>query len=285
MRNNGFVLAVSVFLIVFFALLFSLAFVKHSQGIEGIFQQGFALEKAGFVSDNVFSQAALLLGTGVKVESNASSTVVSLSDSLPSGISQQRLSGFKSFVEGKFAALNNAQISLDLSGISDGKAELLFSNGLRHDLDYSSGSEVIEVFSDSVQGQFSRIDLNINSNASMIDFNAWQWQPSGDLEVKLNYKDSAVTIKAEGKIDSSVLNSYSFNYSNGTLHVEAGNINGRKALRAWQDSMPEARAKITASVFLPLQESLNYYYNADLNYSQLNAKYNAKLRPLNGLRN
>ena len=218
-NSKGFVLAISTFLIVFFALLFTQQFLQKSQNIEGVFSENLALQKSSFVAGNVLFEAASLLNTKVRVSNEGVLTAIAFSDALPSNVNSQAILDFKSFAESDFARQNNASIFLDVSGISDGKAEIVFSNGLQHDFDYSEGDGRIDFFSASPQVKVSRIDLNIASLDAIVDFNAWQWNPSGDLEVSIYYKDSAVTVKAAGRLDSSVLNSYYFNYLGGSLRI------------------------------------------------------------------
>jgi len=282
MKNSrGFVLAISVFLIVFFALLFTQEFLQKSQSIEGVFSENLELQKSSFVVGNVLFEAASLLNTKVRASDEGVLTAIAFSDALPSNVSSQAILDFKSFAESDFARQNNCSIFLDVARISDGKAELVFSNGLQHDFDYSEGDGRIDFFSASPQVKVSRIDLNIASLDSIVDFNAWQWNPLGNLQVNIYYKDSAVTVKAAGRLDSSVLNSYYFNYSRGSLRVFAGLVNGKSsALRIEQDSDVNNATQVRFTAFIPLQKDLNYYYDSSLKYEQLGSVYGTKLAPL-----
>lgn len=280
-RSPGFVLTISVFVIVLFALLFTQEFVQKSQNFSLVFSRGFPMQKALFVSDNVGFEAAKLLQSRINVENSQSSTVVKIYGSMPSGISVQNLSGFKSFVENDFSSLNNADLSVDLAGVSDGESEVLFSNGLQYDFDYSFKDGRADFYSASPSVEISRIDLNLESSNALVDVNAWQWKPSGNLQVSLYYKDSQITVKASGKLDSNVLNTYSFNYEGGSLIVIAGSIEGKgRALRIEKDSDLNDSVNFSISSSFPLQDGLSYYYNAGLSFKQLGADVEAKIRPL-----
>jgi len=278
MKNSkAFVLSISVFMIVMFALLYSQQFLHKSQGLESSFSKSFALQKAAFVSDNVSSQAAALFGERTGFENSADSSIIILSSSLPCGATPAELSHFKNFAEGEFSSLNNASLSIDFSEASAGVLETDFSNGLKA-VCSNSESNSFEVFSTNDSSMPLVFDLNIESSGSLDDVNAWQWQPSGDLEVRIHYKDSAITVIGSGRIDSSIANSYSFNYAGGSLTITAGKVNGNsKALLLSIDNGVQSSASITSRTYLPLQEKPSVFYNAGFSFRQAGVEKTARI--------
>lgn len=278
--KKGFFLSVSIFMIVMFALLFSQQFLHKSQGFENSFSERFALQKAAFVSDNVSSQAAALLGAKVGFEDSPASSIVRVSSGIPCGASASGLSGFKSFVENEVSQLNNSQLSIDFSRLSEGKQELLFSNGLQMDCNNSSGNS-LEFYSTNDSSMPLVFDLNIEGTGSLNDVAAWQWQPSGDLEVRIHYKDSTITYIGSGKIDASIENSFRFNYSGGSLKITAGSFNGHsKALKIEIDNDANVSAAIVSRISLPQQEKPVASYDASTSFKQAGVEKTSSIEPL-----
>jgi len=278
--KKGFFLSVATFMIVMFALLFSQQFLHKSQGFESSFSERFALQKAAFVSDNASSQAAGLLGARVGFEGSDSASIVKISSDIPCGATASGLSGLKGFAEGEVSSLNNAQLSIDFSNLSSGKQELLFSNGLQMDCNNSSGNS-LEFYSTNDSSMPLVFDLNIESTGSLNDVEAWQWQPSGGLEVRIHYRDSTITYLGSGKIDSSIENSFSFNYAGGSLKITAGAFNGHsKALRVEIDNDANVSAEIVSRISLPEQEKPIASYNASLTFRQAGVEKTSSIEPL-----
>ena len=277
--EKGFVLTISVLMIVLFAFLFSQAFSQSSFRQDAVFSQSSSLEKSAFLADNVSFEAAGFLGARVFSESDSSNTVIHISDFFSQPL-RSRLVELKEFAENDFAKANNAGISLDVSGLSDGTAELYFENLAEYGFTYGE-LEIVDFYSIQPSAEFSRIDLNIQSAGALSDVNAWQWNPEGNLELNLYYKDSAVTVKTSGRLDSSAENLYVFNYAGGSLRVSAGSFDGREnALRIEKDSGVDDLIPFSLSAFYPLQESLEYYYNGEASVEQLSSQKTSRLVPL-----
>ena len=277
--EKGFVLTISVLMIVLFAFLFSQAFSQSSFRQDAVFSQSSSLEKSAFLADNVSFEAAGFLGTRVFSESDSSNSIIHISDSFSRPL-RSKLAELKDFAENDFAKANNASVSLDVSGLSDGTAELYFENLAEYDFSYEE-PERVDFYSIQPSAEFSRIDLNIQSAGALSDVNAWQWNPEGDLELNLYYKDSAVTVKTSGRLDSSVENLYVFNYAAGSLRVSVGSFGGKEnALRIEKDSGVDDLIPFSLSAFYPLQESLEYYYNGEASVEQLSSQKTSRLVPL-----
>jgi len=281
--RRGFLLTVSVLLIVIFALFFSQQFLQKSEGLSKAGSQVKGLERTAYSAELLSLEAAKIIGTRASITSGSESGTaeVTVSDSFPCGKNIQKLSEFRQIAEGDFAGLTNSEISADFSRLLDGKSELIFSNGLYFECSYAPSGQHAEIYSVNDASVPERIEITMDSNGSMNDVNAWQWDPSGDLEVSIDYTDSTIAVRASGRIDSSEQSVYSFNYSGGSIRIIAGEIGGRKgSVKIEKDNGLELDSSLSIKAILPSEGLFESHFDSEITVKQLGFEKTSRLRPL-----
>lgn len=279
--RKGFLLTVSVLLIVVFSVLLAQQFAGKTQSLAKAGLEMQPLERASYTAELLSFEAAKIAGTSASVIQSEDSTVLEISGSFPCGKSLQELANFRQIIEGSFAESQNLEVSADFSSILDGKSEISFSNGLNFECSYEEPSQGIEVYSVNESSIPSKISIIMDSNASLNDVNAWQWNPSGDLEVEIDYTDSSMTVKASGKISSEGQSVYSFNYPEGSMRIIAGTVDGRKgALRIEKDSGLSFESGLLLKAFLPPQGSFTGSFGPEIKVQSNGIEKSSALRPL-----
>ena len=128
----------------------------------------------------------------------------------------------------------------------------------------------------------------MNINASSTSFSAWAWQDAtGDLNVNLNFVDQNVSneVHHSGKVDSSIENVFTWNYSGGGAFIlRVGNIGGNlRALQAEESFADSSAAHLSVKSVVPfVPENFRWFYNADMNYSQGSVSLNRKILERHG---
>ncbi|HZX34427.1 MAG TPA: hypothetical protein VFF09_03530 [archaeon] len=285
--NKGFVLSFSTFLIVSFLLLFAFYYAGKVQRSDSMVSASFGTEKAGFVADDIDADFNRLLGTRVSVSRSAALSAIFIKDRMPPDINKSKIQAYDSFAENVYAGQQNASISLATENLSDGRTELLFSNGLEYDYNYGS-SNIIRLYAPNSDSNALSFDINVNINASSTSFSAWAWQDAtGDLNVNLNFVDQNVSneVHHSGKVDSSIENVFTWNYSGGGAFIlRVGNIGGNlRALQAEESFADSSAAHLSVKSVVPfVPENFRWFYNADMNYSQGSVSLNRKILERHG---
>ncbi|MFH1390955.1 MAG: hypothetical protein ABIH20_01450 [Candidatus Diapherotrites archaeon] len=286
--NKGFIISFSTFLVAGFLVLFSIFYVGLVEKQEISILETFSVEKAGFVADDIDYDINTILGTYIDVNRGSSLTTIKILEKLPADTNKLQLIDYSSFVDVNYSGQQNASIELHLDNLIDGKTELVFSNDLQYDYGYSGDSNVL-FYKPSSDTQVLTYDINININDSSLIVTPWTWQDiTGDINVNLNFVDQNASneVHYSGKLDSSIENTYNWNYSGiaeDSFYIKIGAFGGNsKALQLTEsigDSSSQAQVSIISTINSPV--SLKWYYDADLNYSQGDVNVNRKISERN----
>ena len=279
---KGFVISISVLLILSALLVFSQFYLNLNLERESEVVSVFSVEKAGFVRSDLSFDLNKLLETSVDVNRGVSFTEIFLRDKLPSDLNKLNVLGLRSFLSSVYAKQQNISIEVDFNKLVDGKTELVFSNALQYDYSYANDTNVF-FYVPASDSNVTVFDINVTVNDSVVSSIPWSLNPSGDINVSLRYEDGNGVITSSGKLDSSTLNTFTFNYSgnpNDSFSVEIGAIEGsQKALRI-SESFDNAatRSSISVRAVVPSSsDNLYWFYDADLNFSVADVNSSGKI--------
>ncbi len=268
---RGFVFAISALFLFSALLLYSAFYAGNVHDREIDLKRSYAVIKAGAIVEDVEDTLNDLLGTEVDVNRGSSYTTIEITDSLPSGIAKEKLSGFETFIETEYDEKQNTTVILDLLQLTDGLTELKFNNGLQYDYNYGIVNYV--QFGDHGDGSgVLAYDINVSVNDTFFSTGAWAWDSGGDINVNIDFRDNdGNSVTQSGKLDSSLLNRYDLNFSGDgsnyvAIHVGQIGADGRSILIRESLADEDTVAAITIKALLPAESGdLVCYYNADLN--------------------
>ena len=279
---KGFVISISALLLLSALLVFSQFYLNLNLERESEVVSVFSVEKAGFVRSDLSVDLNKLLETSVDVNRGVSFTEIFLRDKLPSDLNKLNVLGLRSFLSSVYAKQQNISIEVDFNKLVDGKTELVFSNALQYDYSYANDTNVF-FYVPASDSNVTVFDINVTVNDSVVSSIPWSLNPSGDINVSLRYEDGNGVITSSGKLDSSTLNTFTFNYSgnpNDSFSVEIGAIEGsQKALRI-SESFDNAatRSSISVRAVVPSSsDNLYWFYDADLNFSVADVNSSGKI--------
>ncbi|PIN85561.1 MAG: hypothetical protein COV47_01485 [Candidatus Diapherotrites archaeon CG11_big_fil_rev_8_21_14_0_20_37_9] len=274
--KRGFIFSIST-LIITATILASAMFVYNLNAVdEAHIGENFSIEKAGFVAEDVISDINAILGTSVDVNRGEQFTRFSFRTKIPADINNNELNNYAAFAVGNYASAQNADINVGVSNLTDGISELVFSNGMQYDYNYITDSTV-QVYMPNGDTGFVAIDINVYISGSSVGANAWTWQDAtGDINVNLYFTDlnASNTVTYSGKLDSSIENTYSWDYNATTgesFYITIGAIgNDTNAIRLINSiNAPGviASADIGATSVSGSAE-LSWWYDGNVSYSQ-----------------
>ncbi len=284
--KKGFVFTASVILIVLILVLFASFYAQKNAESERQILKTSAILKAGFAADDVESDLNELLGLKTSITRNNPVTIITINDSLPSSLHFSNFSEWSSFVSGNYATQQNASIVINASALADGKAELLFSNGLEYDHQYSNDQNYVKFFNPSGSTNAVTFDVNLVISGAQYDSensNAWVCPHGGDVNVRLNLKDAfGSTIESECQMHAHQEYEYEIAFvgKNGNVKVKFGSIDGNNGSLKIENNLEDSDVNVNIILRTELPKSINpikAYYNVDLNYAQADVNINKLL--------
>jgi len=282
--KKGFVITFSTMFVAIVILFFALFYFGRVQREESIISSFFPVEKSGYVADDIDADINYLLMAEVDVNNGSQITYIRINDMMQQDINKLQLLDYNSFVNDVYSGQQNASVLLGLDKLVDGKTELLFSNGLQYDYNYSQESSIM-FYAPAADTNVIVYDINITVNSASVLAVPWNWQDStGDINVNLNFIDqnAANEVHKNGKLNSASLNIYRWDYggSGSSFYIKVGSIAGNAKALQLVNSIDSSFAKVSVGIgakTAPLQSSLKWNYDADLNYAQGNTKIGRKI--------
>ena len=131
------------------------------------------------------------------------------------------LSSFSSFLSTTFFTRSTFDKTLNLSTLTDGKAE--FYIGDKVNLDYTYGNS-LALFSSS-PNYLDSIDLNIQTTGTLLSYDWNNLSGTNNFTVRINYVDDSNAIILSSSIDNNSLSYLTLIYPDGNTIIEFGNIN------------------------------------------------------------
>jgi len=280
-NSKGYLLSFSVLVLFSLLIVFSQFYFNSEKFFDETIAGQSIIDKAGFVADDISLDLNSMLGTGIDVDRNAEFIQLKFFDVLPSDLNKHKaLLNYSNFINSSYAFQQNAFLSLGLNNLADGKTEILFSNGLQYDYNYSFGSSdaVVSFYSSTGSTNALSFDINVSVNSSSVKVIPWAWNAGGDISVNLNYYDlnSSNAVRVSGKIDSALDNSYKIYFSsdpNDVLEIHLGLIGGKQKAFKLAEGIdnPSSKASLYLNALIPFASNpdFSYYYNGTINYRQL----------------
>jgi hypothetical protein len=235
------------------------------------------IDTASYSFDDISEDLRTMLGPKITIKRNSSELNITFQDTALSVTGREAvLQNYKQFIENDYAIKTNSKIAINISDLSDGDSEILFSNGLIYNYSYGAES-IIKIYGDSGSTNITIYDITVYSNAYRLTENISSFTPSpdGNLTLNIHYRDLNGSIDVGGVINSTIENLYQVTYTGSPtpyLEIRAGSVgSSQKAFLIRQSGKLTADFNLTASIPSDASESLSYVYNANLNYQQLNA--------------
>ncbi|MDD4082179.1 MAG: hypothetical protein PHD05_02210 [Sphaerochaetaceae bacterium] len=171
------------------------------------------------LNEDIAQSVSDLFGLEFDINSNEKSMVISGRMNSDSSESNS-LSSYSSFVSSNYFPRLAFNESLDLSNLTDGKAEFFIGDELNFDYNYGNS---VALFSNSSL-PLDSIDLNIKTTGTL---SSYEWVPlSGDnFSVSINYSDDSNAIILNGSIGKTSASYLKLIYPDGNTFVRLGNIN------------------------------------------------------------
>jgi hypothetical protein len=269
---RGFLLSYSAILLASVLLLFTVFYMVRAGLEEKDLVTITSLEKAAFVMDNIMYDYNRIFGASVQVIRGPATTTISISDRLPGLFSKTETSKLDSFFSGDYATKHNITLSVDSSTQRDGRTELIFSNGLEYDYNYGSDN-IVKLYAPSGDTNFTAITITIYSSENLDSNTPWSWDPTGDLTVTINYSDAGNnTISESGKINSTTLHTWTFNYgAEGSLVLKAGRIGTYNGAVEFEEHLTQSYSYATITIsatFASPSTEIKYHYPMSISYTQ-----------------
>jgi len=284
--KRGFVFSVSTILIVIVLVWFASFYAGKVDRQELTLFEGYAIEKAGFVADDITYDVNALLGTAQDVDRGPNFLRIRLGDKIPADINKLQLVDLNNFVDGNYATMQRASIGLGLGNLLDGKTEMVFSNGLQYDYAYNSDQNFV-LFRNSDGGSTGVLtyDLNLHFLAGRVDTaTPWACDSGNDVNVNLYYRDdfgnSSSTTGCEQNPAGSYTYTFTFVDQAGSVTVEFGSVDGNQNAVQVRNAVvnPNISVKTSVQAVLPSpSDEIEWFYDADLNYVHEDVNLNRKI--------
>jgi len=265
--KKGFVISISALLLLMVIVLFSQGNKKRTMEDEKAIIDSDSIDSAAYFFDDVADDLAYILGPGVEISRNSSESSITFREQLPRSADEgSLLSNYSRFLA-DYSERMNAEVYLNLSGISNGTL-LIFSNDLRYDRNSTSA----KFYSSSGSTNASAYEISIYSGSYRISEDISNLSGSGTMKLIIHYSDLNGSIDVSGAFDPNSQAIYSATYggdSPGSLLIRLGNLSGKTG------SMGVEQAG-SVGIWLNLtarggwNRSLDYAYNANMSYRQVN---------------
>lgn len=172
------------------------------------------------LNEDLSTDLEKLLQVGVDVNSINKSIVLDGKMNSNSNISDS-LSKFSSFINDKFFIRSTFDKTLDLSNLTDGKAEFFIGDKLN--LDYNYGNS-LALFSSS-PSYLESIDLNLQTTGTLVSYEWVKSAGSNNFLVSINYTDDSNAIIISDSVDNSFVSYLKLVYPDGNTLIDFGKIN------------------------------------------------------------
>lgn len=284
--EKAFILSISALLFMSVLIYYTFFYVSSIQMNQGNILNANKLSKAGFVKDDILYDVNKILGKSIDVDRNSSYAYVSVTDKFPLDFNQQFLRNLKTFYEGNYANKQNMDITFISSRLTDARQEVIFESGLRYTYtpDTPDGNNLIDFFVVNRDTNFTRIDINLNVKGRYYDYNAWDYNSSGNILTTINYTDynSSHTFTSQGLLSRSTKQEFLIRFSNSdtnSIRIQVGKIDNNTAsiriIESFDSNADSAKVAIKAGY--PTVTEVVWRMNADLNLVYQDVNFNQML--------
>lgn len=219
----------------------------------------------GYLFDDTFEEIQGIIGPAVLLleESNATFRIA-ISDSMPKQNFSAALSAYRDYMETTLAPRMHANLSFNLSNITDGRYELMISR-FQYSFNYTNATSNSAMFSGTGIGTY---EINISVSKTRANRNAFVNDPAGDINVTLVYSDSSGTVTETRTLNSGALSTSSITYTdNSSISINIGSA-GSPGLLEITDNSASPSFAFAASFELNSTTDLSPAYESLLKYIQ-----------------
>ena len=266
---RGFVISISALLL--FSVIVSFVFFLYYEN--SVLENRLSTRGAppSFVFDDIAADLNAISNLNISANRSNATLSVQAQGAFSNAPNASTYSSYAHFLSTNYSNLTNSNLSLDASGLSDGSAEALFSNGLAFSYAYAGASKSSVFSTSSSDTDASAYEVNVSVDRQRNNYIPWSSSPNGNLNVTLRITDRSGTISSIVTLNRSSANSFIVMYQGGQLAVRAGKIGAADgALQINPSGTIVDCTSYSANAFFPpgnLSSSIRYYWNAWLSYS------------------
>lgn len=246
---------------------FSMHVNSVQAGLDRQLVEGLPAETAGYAFDDVRSDIDGLTGINFRLARNETHLNASFGGAIGEhrNVSEDILN-YGAFAASYYSRWTGANLSLDLSNLTDGGVEVVLTNGLEFALSNTSA-----VFRTIGNGATNVTRYEISVSVDKYRRTTTPWTPTGgDIQVVLRYADRNGSIVESVSLSSTGINDYVIDYSPfEVLTISVGQDGGRTGrLSISQGLNVTALVRVNASINYTSSDEVAAYYAAYMNYSQ-----------------
>ncbi|MEM4389351.1 MAG: hypothetical protein QXG98_01675 [Candidatus Micrarchaeia archaeon] len=268
---RGFIISISILLLFSVILSFVFFLSYENAAAEARLARTRSAPSPGYVFDDVATDLSALLGHNITALRHNTTLRVVLQGSFAEPPSAADFTAYASFLSSNYSNLTNSNLSLDVSRLADGAAEVFFTHGLLFRYAYTGASKSAILSALSGDTNASSYEVNVSVDANRQAYEPWSSSPAGDLNVTLRIVDRNGILTSTVTLNRNASNVYTIAYQGGSLAIRAGKIgttNGALEVNPSGNIVGRTRYAVLAS--LPpgdVSASVRYWWNAWLNYS------------------
>lgn len=218
------ILALVVSALVIDLLLFYQAYDLGSNRLQ---QDIFAINYADYYFDDIAYDLRMLSPNNITLErTNSTSVTLGFTDSQAALDFEAAIANYSQKLSGFMQKLN-INFTINTSNISTNDLAYYFSNGVVYTTSYDYPYKTYLISSPSTD--FQNYTITYYTNLTRESLNDFNYQPSGDIYVKVNYTDANGTYQSEGYLNSAQSNVFKSNFANsGQFEIHIQKIGGEQ---------------------------------------------------------
>ena len=266
-KMKGYILSISALLLFSVIIMFARDIESTKQEMKNSYHDAVQISKLNYFIEDISGDFQNLIFVDY-LTNNVSANVYNISITDNMSINKTKfLSDYSSFLQG-YGNVTGANISLSYSD----PLIVNFNNGMQ----YSSKLNATQIVFKNSTGTSAATQyiISISADTPYTNYTEWNWIANGTY-VNIYYSDPSYAFNKSGYINSSILNQFVINYSSGDVKILAGLLDGGNNAIGVNQTLPvhlsSVRINSTISGVLPI------YFNAGLNISYINAKYNTNV--------
>ena len=269
-EKKAFIASITAIGLAAILILLWLALQNTSIAYEKNMTEAQPLAYTGYYFDNIFGGIQTIIGpTTLSLGQNDTSFSIMIGDTMGKANFTTGITNYKNLVETNFSARAHANITINISNITDGRYEMMIDR-FQYVYNYTNSSSN-EILFGAVNGTIANItyyQINVTTSKSRALRIPFLPSVAGDIIVTLLYNDNNGTDTEVTTLDSTILSVSSILYTDNTsININVGNPTSPGQLQI-TDFGVSPIFSFTASFPLDNKTTLSPSYQALLNYTQ-----------------
>ena len=271
---KGFIASLVTIIISLLLLLQVIAIRESSHSFEQQSSSFQSLRHASLISDAVANDVAHILNFPINVYQNNVSSFLAISGTMPPSSPNSTLQNYADFIASDIAAKSHANISLNITNMTDGLTEINFFNRYDIAIDYENRTFLF-LSPMSLAPKVYEFNITIAQYRDLVDQDI---TPGiGGPNLTLNYLDNNGSITWQGQLDPNMAHSLTVTYTNNKSFTLAIAFPGQYSLLAFDTNHTGFFTFAAEVPLLNASEPLSYYYSGELYYAQERMSKRAKI--------